>query len=128
MSQNTSPITMGAVCIDSGDSRLLASFYARLLGWEVFYEGDDGAAIRSVDKSQIIGFQTVDKYVQPVWPWEEGKQGQMMHLDLNAENVNQAVAFALECGATVAGTQYYGDMAKTMLDPAGHPFCLCPKG
>ena len=117
---------MGAVTIDSEDARRLADFYAKLLGWEKFYESDEYAAIQSPDKAQILGFQTDDDYSPPVWPWEAGKQGQMMHLDMNAEDVDAAVAFALECGATVAGTQYY-DAAKVMLDPAGHPFCLCPK-
>jgi hypothetical protein len=121
-------ISMGAVCIDSGDSRGLAAFYARLLDWEVFYESGEGAAIRSPDGKQIVGFQTVDGYVPPVWPWENGKQAQMMHLDLNAEDVAAAAAYALKCGATTASVQYYGDVAKTMLDPAGHPFCLCPQG
>jgi hypothetical protein len=125
---NNPLISIGGVCIDSADSSVLADFYAKLLGWEKFYDGDDGAAIRSPDKTQIFGFQTVEDYVPPVWPWEAGTQGQMMHLDLNAEDVGAAAAFALECGAAMASTQFYGDDAKTMLDPAGHPFCLCPKG
>jgi predicted enzyme related to lactoylglutathione lyase len=127
MSQSTSPISMGAICIDSDNSSRLADFYAKLLGWKKFFDSEDGAAIRSPE-GQIIGFQTVDDYIPPVWPWEAGRQGQMMHLDLNAENVDQAAAFAMECGATMAGTQYYGDVAKTMMDPAGHPFCICPMG
>lgn len=128
MGKDTGLISMGAICIDSDNSSRLADFYAKLLSWEKCYDGDGGAAIRSPDKTQIIGFQTVDDYIPPVWPWEAGKQGQMMHLDLNAEDVNTAAAYALECGASIASVQYYGDAAKTMIDPAGHPFCLCPKG
>lgn len=124
----TSPVSMGAVCIDSDDSSRLADFYAKLLSWEKFFDSEDGAAIRSPDGKQIIGFQTVEDYVPPVWPWEAGKQGQMMHLDLNAADVNAAAEFALECGASMASEQYYGDVAKTMIDPAGHPFCICPMG
>jgi predicted enzyme related to lactoylglutathione lyase len=124
---NTSPISMGAVCIDSDNASRLADFYAKLLGWEKFYDNDGGAAIRSLE-GHIIGFQTVDDYIPPVWPWETGKQSQMMHLDLSADDIAKATAFALECGATVASVQYYEDFAKTMLDPSGHPFCICPKG
>lgn len=121
-------ISFGAVCIDSGNSSQLADFYAKLLGWEKFFDSEDGAAIRSPDKSQIIGFQTVDDYTPPVWPWEAEKQGQMMHLDLNVDDLDEATAYALECGAALAETQYNAEYYKTMLDPAGHPFCLCPKG
>ncbi|SHI10173.1 hypothetical protein SAMN02745823_02419 [Sporobacter termitidis DSM 10068] len=112
-------ISMGALCIDAGNAGRLADFYARLLGWEKFHDADGWAAIRSSDGAQLLSFQTVEDYTPPVWPWEAGKQAQMMHLDLNADDVNAAVEFALSCGATVADTQYFGDIAKTDAGPRG---------
>ena len=42
------------------------------------------------------------------------------HLDVYKR---QAVAFALACGARLADAQYF-TTSRTLLDPAGHPFCL----
>ena len=120
-------IQYGAATIDADNAGRLADFYAKLLGWEKFYESEEYAAIQSSDKTQILGFQTAEGYIPPVWPWEDGKQAQMMHLDFVTEDVPAAVAHALSCGAAVASTQFYDGMAKVMIDPAGHPFCICPK-
>ncbi len=118
-----SPISIKALCIDSGNAGHLADFYAKLLNWEKTYDGNGWAVIKSPDNSRIINFQTVDDYLPPVWPWEKGKQLQMMHLYFSADDINSAIEYAIDCGATIANTQYY-DISKTMLDPAGHPFCL----
>jgi hypothetical protein len=45
------------------------------------------------------------------------------HLDLEVEDLDAAVAHAVEVGATVAAFQPQ-DHVRVMLDPAGHPFCL----
>ena len=47
----------------------------------------------------------------------------MMHVDVAVDDVTEAVAAALELGATLAGHQPQED-CKVLLDPAGHPFCL----
>jgi hypothetical protein len=65
----------------------------------------------------------VDSYQAPVWPWEEGKQGQMIHLDYWVDSLEEGVAFAISCGAREAGRQYFKS-SRTMLDPAGHTFCI----
>lgn len=46
-----------------------------------------------------------------------------MHLDIAAENLETAVAWATEAGAVPAGYQPQQDV-RVMIDPAGHPFCL----
>ncbi len=110
---------------DCADAKTLAEFYGKLFGWEVSipHEGYAGAAGDGVH----ITFQTVEGYQPPVWPWEDGKQAQMAHLDLYTDNLEAGIAHAIACGATVATTQYF-DGIKVMIDPAGHPFCLIPKG
>jgi hypothetical protein len=49
----------------------------------------------------------------------------MLHLDIAADDVEAAVAWALDTGATLAGHQPR-ESIRVMLDPAGHPFCLFP--
>jgi hypothetical protein len=47
----------------------------------------------------------------------------MMHIDVEVDDLDVAVAAALELGATVAEFQPQ-EAVRVMLDPAGHPFCL----
>ncbi len=46
-----------------------------------------------------------------------------MHLDLEVDDLDHAVAYAVEVGATLASYQPQ-ETVRVMLDPAGHPFCL----
>lgn len=116
--------TWWGVTLDAPDPGALAHFYARLLGWQVFDEDDEGAAAApSEDAGYNLAFQREDKYVRPVWPAEEGKPQMSMHLDFEVDDLEQAVAHALECGAELASYQPQDDV-RVMLDPAGHPFCL----
>lgn len=112
----------GAV-LDAPDAVALARFYARLLGWKVAKEEPGWAAVAPPDGVAYLGFQTSPEYVPPVWPPAEGRQQMMMHLDIEVDDLDVAVADALEAGATLAGHQPQEDV-RVMLDPAGHPFCL----
>lgn len=47
----------------------------------------------------------------------------MLHLDFHVEDLESAVKHAIECGAKLADSQYF-ETSRTMIDPAGHPFCL----
>ena len=71
----------------------------------------------------VMAFQEIAEYQPPVWPWKEGKQGQMLHLDFYVENLEEAVAYAIQLGARQADEQYFRT-SRTMFDPAGHPFCF----
>lgn len=110
------------ISMDCLDANALAAFYVRLSGWEQVISGEEWAGIRT-PHGLLLVFQTVEGYVPPVWPWESGKQQQMAHMDFYVEDLDKAVAHAMECGATRADTQYF-DTSTVMLDPAGHPFCL----
>jgi predicted enzyme related to lactoylglutathione lyase len=113
----------GAV-LDCSDGRALARFYASLLGWQL---GPEGLAIIPPDGVAYISFQTSREYVRPVWPPEEGRQQQMLHLDFEVDDLDAAVAHAVELGATIAAFQPQQDV-RVMLDPDGHPFCLYANG
>jgi predicted enzyme related to lactoylglutathione lyase len=112
------------VMLDAPDGRALAEFYARLLGWQVFGDDPDGASVApSADAGYNLGCQTETKYVRPVWPAEEGQPQMSMHLDIEVDDLDEAVAYALSVGAELADYQPQ-DNVRVMLDPAGHPFCL----
>jgi catechol-2,3-dioxygenase len=112
------------VALDAPNGPELAHFYARLLGWQVFNEDDGGADVApSEDAGYNLSFQTEPNYVRPVWPSQEGKPSMMMHLDLEVDDLEEAVAHALDVGAELAAYQPQ-ETVRVMLDPVGHPFCL----
>jgi predicted enzyme related to lactoylglutathione lyase len=116
--------TWWGVVLDAPDGPALAEFYARLLGWQTF--GDD-AGFRSVAPTPDAGYnlacQTEEQYVRPVWPATPGQPQMSMHLDIEVDDLDEAVAHAEGCGAELASHQPQTSV-RVMLDPAGHPFCL----
>ena len=69
-------------------------------------------------------FQRNPEYEPPVWPEKPEAQQQMAHLDFAVNDLEKAVQYAVDCGATIADDQF-SDGWRVMFDPAGHPFCLC---
>ncbi len=117
--------TWWGVVLDAPDGPALAEFYARLLGWQLFPDprGAVPPSRPSEDGGYNIACQTEPLYVRPVWPAVEGQPQMMLHLDIQVDDLEDSVAFALECGAELAAYQPQDDV-RVMLDPAGHPFCL----
>ncbi len=112
------------VVLDAPDGVALAHFYAELLGWQVFKEGDGGAAVApSEDAGYNLAFETEPLYARPVWPTVEGQPQMSMHLDIEVDDLEPAVAHAVGLGAELASYQPQ-ETVRVMLDPAGHPFCL----
>lgn len=107
---------------DCRDADRLADFYVRLLGWPKTLSDNGWAGIHT-PQGVILAFQTVDSYVPPVWPWQEGEQQQMAHIDFKVDDLEEAVEHALGCGASKAEVQYF-TTSTVMIDPEGHPFCL----
>ena len=106
----------------------LAEFYAALLKWEIPFYDDDYACVAPSGINQGvypgITFQRNADYQPPVWPEEPEAQQQMAHLDFAVNNLEEAVEYAIHCGAKCA-EQQFSEGWRVMLDPAGHPFCLC---
>ena len=48
-----------------------------------------------------------------------------MHFDFQVPDLQAAVEYAQSLGAIKATAQFGGSEFVTMIDPAGHPFCLC---
>lgn len=111
------------VVLDAPDSPGLARFYSELLGWEISHLDEAGAAMAPADGVAYLAIQTEPDYVRPVWPAEKGSQQMMLHLDFEVDDLEEAVAHALELGAELPTHQPQDDV-RVMLDPAGHPFCL----
>ena len=113
----------------AADARELADFYERLLGWQITADDGDGwVQLRDPNGGVGLNIQAEDWYEPPVWPERSGAQTKMMHFEILADDVEAAVAHAVAAGARVAEPQPPDrDQSKlrVMLDPAGHPFCLC---
>lgn len=104
-------------------------------GWEVSAEEparpgkppEDGwAQVKPPNgaSGMTLNFKFDDHYRRPVWPSVEGQQSASQHLDIGVEDLDSAVAWATEQGATLADHQPQKGV-RVMLDPDGHPFCLC---
>ena len=121
-------IKMYSFTVDSKDPHELAKFYAELLKWETLLIDEEYAIVYPPGTLQGaypgITFQRNLEYKPPVWPQEPEAQQQMAHLDFAVNDLKKAVQYAIHCGATIADEQF-SDNWRVMLDPAGHPFCLC---
>lgn len=127
--------SLDAVVLDSPDVRLLTEFYAKLLSWKIDFINDEAGygRISSPDGGYRILIQFNAIYERPVWPEQKPFQQQQAHLDLKVrsrEEMNTAIQHALNCGAVAAKEQFgHNDENQTsdwvtLIDPAGHPFCL----
>jgi predicted enzyme related to lactoylglutathione lyase len=110
--------------IEAPDPVALARFYSELVGWPIGHEEPGTAILAAPQGSTYIVFQQATGYRPPVWPPVEGEQRPMMHLDFQVGDLESAVAEAVALGARVAEHQPQ-DNVRVLLDPAGHPFCLC---
>jgi len=118
-------IAFGNIMVDCADEQELCEFYHNLLGWE---KGTK-YGLPAVSKEGIV-FLFIQEagYIPPTWPEEDGKQQKQMHFDFQVPNIADAVEYALTLGAVKTSVQFGGNEWVTMLDPAGHPFCLCAEG
>jgi hypothetical protein len=60
--------------------------------------------------------------VRPVWPAEPGEPQMSMYLEIEVDDLDEAVAYAVSVGAVAAALQPQRTV-RVKLDPAGHPFC-----
>ena len=109
--------------VEAPDPAALARFYSTLLDWPVVHE-EPGTAVVGTPGGAFLVFQQATGYQPPTWPPAAGAQRPMMHLDFQVGDLDSAVADALALGATEATAQPRENV-RVLLDPAGHPFCLC---
>jgi predicted enzyme related to lactoylglutathione lyase len=110
--------------IEAPDPAALAAFYAALLGWPIAHEEAGTTVLAAPGGSTYLVFQEAADYEAPMWPPREGVQRPMMHLDFQVGDLDVAVSEAVALGATLAEHQPH-EIVRVLLDPVGHPFCLC---
>jgi hypothetical protein len=81
------------ITFDCPNANELADFYVSISGWEKEISSDEWAGIRTPEGILLV-FQTVEDYSPPVWPWENGKQQQMAHIDFKVDNLPEAEELA----------------------------------
>lgn len=109
--------------LSTRDVPALARFYEQLLGWPRLMDEDGWVVLREEGATHALSFHEDVEYVPPRWPSVAGEQQMMLHLDIATDDLDAAVAYAIECGATTHPEQPQPDVT-VMLDPDGHPFCL----
>ena len=110
--------------IEAPDPGSLARFYSELLRWPIGHEEPGTAILAAPQGSIFFVFQQADGYQTPAWPPADGQQHPMMHFDFQVGDLDSAVADAVALGASLATAQPQENV-RVLLDPAGHPFCLC---
>ncbi|MDN5794716.1 MAG: VOC family protein [Intrasporangium sp.] len=123
MALTTAPQWFGVV-LDCPDASELAHYYQQLLGWRLYKDTPQWATLAPDETTGYnLAFQQEPNYVRPVWPSVPGQPLMMLHLDLQVEDLDAAVARAVGLGAQLAAHQPQEEV-RVMLDPAGHPFCF----
>lgn len=116
-------LTLTTVNIGAPDPAALARFYERLLGWKIAFEEPGFVIVRNPAGGVAVSCQLEENYLRPTWPAQEGDQQMQLHLEIRVDDLDGALAHALDCGAELAEFQPQDDV-RVCLDPAGHPFCL----
>ena len=120
-------IIIGDLTIDCANANRTRDFYAELTGWAKTI-AFDCLALKTHDGLVLLFSEPDDApYAPPVWPEEPGEPQKQMHFNFQVENLSAAVEEAIRLGATKAAMQFGENHYVTMLDPEGHPFCLCKK-
>jgi catechol 2,3-dioxygenase-like lactoylglutathione lyase family enzyme len=115
--------------IDCERAGPMARFYAGLLGFEVRDLGPGGRWAQLFDPNGgvHVNIQGDPRYEPPTWPEQPGEPTKMMHFEVRVDDLEAAIARALELGGTEAPWQPPDrdrGRIRVMLDPAGHPLCL----
>jgi predicted enzyme related to lactoylglutathione lyase len=114
--------TLCWVDMECADPRELGEFYRQVLGWDITHYPDESAVI--TDGSTSIRFGRIEGYEPPGWP--DTAAPKRYHMDLDVDDVAAAVERCLELGASKPEFQPGdGERWTVLLDPAGHPFCVC---
>jgi catechol 2,3-dioxygenase-like lactoylglutathione lyase family enzyme len=116
------PVRFDVVALDTPDPPRLSAFYCALLGWTVERADEDWITI-SGGSGARLAFQLAPDHVAPTWP--DPAVPQQIHLDLAVDDLAAASAYAESLGARRLSGPEIQEGFVVLLDPSGHPFCLC---
>jgi catechol 2,3-dioxygenase-like lactoylglutathione lyase family enzyme len=116
------PVRFDVVALDTPDPPRLSAFYCALLGWTVERADEDWITI-SGGSGARLAFQLAPDHVAPTWP--DPAVPQQIHLDLAVDDLAAASAYAESLGARRLSGPGVQEGFVVLLDPSGHPFCLC---
>jgi catechol 2,3-dioxygenase-like lactoylglutathione lyase family enzyme len=106
---------------DCPEPRVLAAFYAAVLGMRVNEDSEDWVVIGSEVGARQLAFQRVADWTAPVWG--DPQRPQHLHVDIRVDDVAAAEQQVLALGAKRLPGELE-DRYRVFADPAGHPFCL----
>jgi catechol 2,3-dioxygenase-like lactoylglutathione lyase family enzyme len=120
-------LRLAAVALDCPNPRALAGFYGKLLGWQIDESASDDQWVELADPSGAtrLAFQFDPEHLPSTWPKRE--RPQMMHLDVQVPDLDEAHVRAIAAGARTLPQppDRLDARFRVYADPAGHPFCLC---
>ena len=119
------------LAIDCAEAPPMARFYERLLGFQPSEVGPRWAQLWDPEGGVHLNIQGEEWYQPPTWPESPGELTKMMHFEVQVDDLEAAVATALEAGGTECPWQppdRDSSRIRIMLDPAGHPLCLFLRG
>lgn len=119
------------IAIDCAEAPPVARFYERLLGFRPSEVGPRWAQLWDPEGGVHLNIQGEEWYKPPTWPESPGELTKMMHFEVQVDDLEAAVAVALEAGGTQSPWQPTDrnlERIRIMLDPAGHPLCLFLRG
>ena len=101
-----SAIRWVAVAIDCADAGPVARFYEQLLGFQISdFDPPRWAQLWDPHGGMHLNIQGEPRYTRPVWPEQDGSQQKMLHFEVEVDDVDAAVARAIESGGTEAPWQ-----------------------
>lgn len=117
-------VELAAITVDCPDPAPIAAFYQAAAGGETVRSENDSAWVRIAGTLWI--FRRVENYQPPTWPSADVPL--QIHMEFYVDDLSVAEHELIGFGATTA--EYQSNRASgllVMLDPAGHPFCICKR-
>lgn len=118
----TPKIDVDYTVLDCPDTAALAAFYGRVLGWEIVRSEGDWAVLQGPGELRLA-FQQAEDFVPLDWPAD----GIKIHLDFVVDDMDAAVKYVLDIGATLLEGNENHPSFTVLRDPVGHVFCLCQR-
>jgi predicted enzyme related to lactoylglutathione lyase len=118
---------LSGIALDCRDPARLADFYSRLTGWPVVYSDPDWYSVGESERAEFhLSFQRSPGYRPPTWP--DPTSSMQLHLHFQVNDLDEAERTVLALGGAKFDHQPQPERSRVFADPAGHPFCLVPRG